>query len=64
MSTLLNDDELQLQQAVRSFMDKRVAPLVAEHERARTFPWELLRELYASSATSAAGSRSRRAATG
>lgn len=45
MSTLLNDDELQLQQAVRAFLGKRVAPLVAEHERARTFPWELLREL-------------------
>ncbi|MGA7055677.1 MAG: acyl-CoA dehydrogenase family protein [Mycobacterium sp.] len=45
MSTLLDDDELQLQQAVRSFMDKRVAPLVADHERARTFPWELLAEL-------------------
>ena len=45
MSTLLDDDELQLQQVVRSFMDKRVAPLVADHERARTFPWELLAEL-------------------
>ena len=45
MSTLLDDDERQLQQSVRTFMDKRVAPLVAEHERARTFPWELLREL-------------------
>jgi len=31
---------------VRSFLDKKVAPLVAAHERARTFPWELLPQLY------------------
>jgi len=46
MTFLLDDDELLLQQTVRSYFDKRVAPLVAEHERNRTFPWELLPELY------------------
>jgi acyl-CoA dehydrogenase len=46
MSVLLNEDELLLQQTVRSYFDKRVAPLVAEHERNRTFAWELLPELY------------------
>ena len=46
MSLLLDDDELLLQATVRSYLDKRVAPLVADHERDRTFPWELLPELY------------------
>ena len=46
MSGLLNEDERALRDAVRSFLDKKVAPLVADHERARTFPWELLPQLY------------------
>jgi acyl-CoA dehydrogenase len=46
MSTLLNEDERALQDAVRSFLDKKVAPLVAEHEQARTFPWALMPQLY------------------
>jgi len=46
MSALLDEDELALRDAVRSFLDKKVAPLVAAHERARTFPWELLPQLY------------------
>jgi alkylation response protein AidB-like acyl-CoA dehydrogenase len=46
MSALLNEDERALREAVRSFLDKKVAPLVAAHERARTFPWELLPQLY------------------
>jgi acyl-CoA dehydrogenase len=46
MNLLLNEDELLLQQTVRSYFDKRVAPLIAEHERNRTFAWELLPELY------------------
>jgi alkylation response protein AidB-like acyl-CoA dehydrogenase len=46
MSALLNEDERALRDAVRSFLDKKVAPLVAAHERARTFPWELLPRLY------------------
>jgi alkylation response protein AidB-like acyl-CoA dehydrogenase len=46
MSALLNEDERALRDAVRSFLDKKVAPLVAAHERARTFPWELLPQLY------------------
>ena len=46
MSALLNEDERALRDAVRSFLDKKVAPLVAGHERARTFPWDLLPQLY------------------
>src|ERR1019366_6148072 len=46
MSTLLNDDERALRDIVRSFLDKKVAPDVAAHERAKTFPWELLGQLY------------------
>ena len=46
MSSLLNEDERALRDAVRSFLDRKVAPMVAEHERARTFPWELLPQLY------------------
>src|SRR5260370_39824095 len=46
MSALLNEDERVLRDAVRSFLDKKVAPLVAAHEQARTFPWELLPQLY------------------
>ncbi len=46
MSALLSEDERALRDAVRSFLDKKVAPLVAAHERARTFPWDLLPQLY------------------
>src|SRR5258708_18080121 len=46
MSALLNEDERALRDAVRSFLDKKVAPLVAAHEQARMFPWELLPRLY------------------
>src|ERR1700752_3590140 len=46
MSTSLSEDEHALRDAVRSFLDKEVAPHVSAHERARTFPWELLPQLY------------------
>ncbi|MCD4524289.1 acyl-CoA dehydrogenase family protein [Nocardioides sp. cx-173] len=46
MSTLLDEDERALRDSVRSFLDKKIAPLVADHERAKTFPWDLLPELY------------------
>src|ERR1700684_1583497 len=46
MSALLNEDERALRDAVRSFLDKKVAPLVGAHEQARTFPWRLLPQLY------------------
>src|SRR3984957_20236033 len=46
MSALLNEDERALRDAVRSFLGKKVAPLVAAHEQARSFPWELLPQLY------------------
>ena len=46
MSALLKEDERALRDAVRSFLDKKVAPLVMAHEQARTFPWELLPQLY------------------
>ncbi|MFG1923386.1 acyl-CoA dehydrogenase family protein [Cryptosporangium sp. NPDC048952] len=43
---LLNEEERALRDSVRSFLEKKVAPVVAGHERARTFPWELLPQLY------------------
>ena len=46
VSILLDEDEVTLQGTVRRFLDTEVAPLVAGHERARTFPWELLPRLY------------------
>lgn len=46
MSIQLNEDERALRDAVRSFLDKKVAPEVAAHERARTFPWQSLAQLY------------------
>lgn len=46
MSYLLTDEEQLLQESVRGFLDRRIAPIVAEHERARTFPWEILPEVY------------------
>ena len=45
-TTSLNEDERALRTAVRSYLDKEVAPHVAAHERARTFPWESLPALY------------------
>lgn len=44
--TILTDDERDLQNAVRDFLSKKVTPLVAEHERNRTFPWEVLPALH------------------
>jgi acyl-CoA dehydrogenase len=47
MSTMhLDEDERALRDSVRSFLDNKVAPLVAEHERAKTFPWDLMPQLY------------------
>jgi acyl-CoA dehydrogenase len=41
------EDELrELRAAVRGHLARHVAPLVAEHERARTFPWEILPPLH------------------
>ena len=45
-ATLLDDDERAVRDAVRAFLDAKMAPLVADHERARTFPWEMLPQLY------------------
>jgi len=42
----LDDDQVLLRDTLRSYFDKEVAPLVAEHERDRTFPWEILGPLY------------------
>jgi alkylation response protein AidB-like acyl-CoA dehydrogenase len=46
MSALFDDDERALQSAARSFLDAEIAPIVAGHERERTFPWEILARLY------------------
>lgn len=46
MSTLLrNDEERALRDSVQSFLDRRVAPQAAQHERDRTLPWELMPQL-------------------
>jgi acyl-CoA dehydrogenase len=42
----LDDDQVLLRDTLRSYFDKEVAPLVAGHERDRTFPWEILGPLY------------------
>ncbi len=46
MSVLLDEDETLLRDTVRSYLDNRIAPLVAGHERDRTFPWDRLAPLY------------------
>jgi alkylation response protein AidB-like acyl-CoA dehydrogenase len=46
MSASLDDEERALQTAVRSFLDAKIAPIVAQHERDRTFPWDVLPQLY------------------
>ncbi|WP_326643619.1 acyl-CoA dehydrogenase family protein [Streptosporangium sp. NBC_01755] len=46
MSIVLNTEERDLQQALRRYLDTKIAPLVAEYEKRREFPWDLLGELY------------------
>ena len=46
MSIALNTEERDLQQAVRRYLDTEIAPLVAEHECRRAFPWDALAGLY------------------
>jgi alkylation response protein AidB-like acyl-CoA dehydrogenase len=46
MSTLLDDVELALRDAARGYLDAKIAPGVAQHERDRTFPWDALPALY------------------
>lgn len=46
MSIFLDEDELVLQQVVRKYLDTEIAPIVADHEKNKTFPWELLPQLY------------------
>jgi acyl-CoA dehydrogenase len=46
MSLMLTDEEQLLQESVRGYLDAKVAPLVSEHEKAHTFPWQALPELY------------------
>lgn len=45
MSTLLNDEELALQSSVRRYFDEQLAPIVSEHERLRSFPWDVIQTL-------------------
>jgi acyl-CoA dehydrogenase len=42
----LSDEERELQLSVRGYLERTVAPLVDEHERARTFPLEILAPLH------------------
>jgi acyl-CoA dehydrogenase len=46
MSILLDEDERALQSAVRDYLSDKIAPIVATHERERTFPWPMLAGLY------------------
>jgi alkylation response protein AidB-like acyl-CoA dehydrogenase len=46
MSTLLSEDERALQSAARGYLAAKIAPVVAQHERDRTFPWDVLPDLY------------------
>ncbi|MBY4898476.1 acyl-CoA dehydrogenase family protein [Cupriavidus sp. AU9028] len=42
MHFVLNDEQAMLRDSVRRFMKGEVAPLVAQHDRAHTFPFEIL----------------------
>lgn len=46
MDVWLTDEERMLRETVRSYLDTRIAPIVAGHERDRTFPWDRLAPLY------------------
>jgi acyl-CoA dehydrogenase len=46
MNVFLSEEERMLAASVRSYLDAKIAPLVAEHERAREFPFERLKDLY------------------
>ncbi|MDG4834377.1 acyl-CoA dehydrogenase family protein [Solwaraspora sp. WMMD1047] len=46
MDVWLTDEERLLRETVRSYLDGKIAPLVAAHERDRTFPWDRLAGLY------------------
>jgi acyl-CoA dehydrogenase len=45
MSIDLNADQLALRDSIRRFMRTEVTPLIARHEKARTFPFELMSQL-------------------
>lgn len=40
------DELAALRASVRGYLERHVSPLVAEHERSRTFPWEVVPELH------------------
>jgi alkylation response protein AidB-like acyl-CoA dehydrogenase len=42
----IGQQERDLQQAVRSYLDAEIAPGISEGERLREFPWDLLPALY------------------
>jgi acyl-CoA dehydrogenase len=46
MTEIISQQEQELRQAVRSYLDAKVAPQVSDWERAREFPWEQLAALY------------------
>jgi acyl-CoA dehydrogenase len=47
VAAIESEDELRdLRESVRGYLAKNLAPLVDEHERARTFPWEALPALH------------------
>jgi acyl-CoA dehydrogenase len=46
MTEVISQQEQELRQAVRSYLDAKIAPQVSDWERAREFPWEQLAALY------------------
>ncbi|HEY8602853.1 acyl-CoA dehydrogenase family protein [Tsuneonella suprasediminis] len=45
MTTMSSSDREMLRDSIRRFMQERVAPIVAEHDAAGTFPYEIMSEL-------------------
>jgi acyl-CoA dehydrogenase len=45
-SNQLSDEERMLRDTVRGYLDAKVRPLVAPHERSRTLPWHIVPDLY------------------
>ena len=41
----LSEEQQELQRSIRRFMQKEVVPIVAQHEKERTFPFELMPKL-------------------
>lgn len=45
LDELLSDEELQIRDAARAYVDDKILPIIEQHHRAGTFPNELIREM-------------------